>query len=362
MAALRSASWRFAVLGLCSLVAMACATPEAPRRMIERVWPEPPLTPRIRFLGVLGSDPGSEKSGGGGLTRVLFGTEEPRRLAQPMGIAWSSAGRRAYVTDYAERAVFVFDPERQRLERFGGFALELASPLGIAVDGQDRVYLVDSTPRRILVFDHDGKLQRTITHATLERPTGIAVDAARGRVYVADSARLGSPNHRIVVFDLEGKHLFAFGARGWEHGQFFFPTFLALDREGRLYVADTLNGRVQVFAADGRYLHTIGGPGDTPGTFDKPKAVALDSFGNVYVTDSASSNVQIFNRQGDPLLVFGERGRDEGRLVNPTGIAIDGDNRIYVADAFNGRINIYQLINTRAEDSIVVPRAGAGRE
>jgi DNA-binding beta-propeller fold protein YncE len=69
--------------------------------------------------------------------------------------------------------------------------------------------------------------------------------------------------------------------------------------------------------------------------------------------DSSWSNVQIFNQRGQVLLFFGGRGGLPGLLTNPTGIAIDKNNRIYVADAFNGRIGIYQLINTKAEDSFV---------
>ena len=109
---------------------------------------------------------------------------------------------------------------------------------------------------------------------------------------------------------------------------------------------------MQEFDPDGRYLKTFGKHGDAFGMFDKPKGVALDTFGNVYVVDAAWSNVQIFNQKGQVLLFFGGRGRFPGLLFNPTGIATDRDNRIYVADAFNARVSIYQLINTRAEDSL----------
>lgn len=100
----------------------------------------------------------------------------------------------------------------------------------------------------------------------------------------------------------------------------------------------------------------IGGErGDSFGMFDKPKGVAVDTFGNVYVVDSTWSNVQIFNSRGQVLLYFAGRGYIPGLLFNPTGIAIDKDNRIYVADAFNSRVAIYQLINTKAEDSFLTP-------
>ena len=67
--------------------------------------------------------------------------------------------------------------------------------------------------------------------------------------------------------------------------------------------------------------------------------------------DSAWSNVQIFNARAEVLMFFGGRGSYPGLLTNPTDIAIDPQNRIYVADHLSHRINVYQLVNTSAEDS-----------
>ena len=58
------------------------------------------------------------------------------------------------------------------------------------------------------------------------------------------------------------------------------------------------------------------------------------------------------------LLFFGGRGRVPGLLFNPAGLTIDADNRIYVADAFNARVALYELINTKAEDSVMQPKGG----
>ena len=86
----------------------------------------------------------------------------------------------------------------------------------------------------------------------------------------------------------------------------------------------------------------------------QPTNIAVDQKSHrLYVVDSAWSNVQIFNSGGDVLLYFGARGSIPGMLFNPTAIAIDQRNRIYVADHLNHRVNVYQLVNTRAEDSFL---------
>jgi DNA-binding beta-propeller fold protein YncE len=134
-----------------------------------------------------------------------------------------------------------------------------------------------------------------------------------------------------------------------------FPTYVTVDPQGSVYVTDTLNSRVQMFDASGNYVKSFGQRGNAWGMFDKPKGVALDSYGNVYVADSGWSNVQIFNQKGEILLFFGGNGRNPGLLWAPTAVTIDSQNRIYVADNLNHRVEVYQLVNTNAADSFLVP-------
>lgn len=344
-----------ALLIVAHVLTLTGCTVAARQPVTERFWPEPPLAPRIKFVGLLSSQRDLASAPLGWFTDALAGSEGSPALAQPMGVAASRDGKRLYVTDYVRRRVFVFDFAARRVSPLVASVAGFEAPLGIAVDGADNVYVVDSSPPRVHVFDRSGTKLRTITHPSLERPTGIAVDSVRDRLYVSDSSSRSSDSHKICAFDLSGNYLGSFGGRGRDHGKFFFATYLALDPAGNLYVTDTMNARVEVFDTAGHYVKTVGRSGDAPGMFDKPKGVAIDSFGNIYVVDSAWSNVQIFNQRGEALLSFGGRGRLDGFLFNPTGIAIDRDNRIYVADAFNGRVNVYQLVNTRAEDSFAPP-------
>lgn len=337
-----------------------CAT-TGPKQVTEILWPAPPQTPRIKFEGFLRNEDDlrglhAERGGTGWLAEALLGRKKPANsFQQPMGVALSHDGARLYVSDYARPGVMVLDFKMRQINPLGGEAVDFKSPFGVAVDAVDNVYVVDSTAKLIRVFNSRGEPIRVITHKSLERPTGIAVDSTRHRIYVADSSNVTSRNQAIRVFDEAGHYLQVFGAPADTEHPSLFPTYLTLDGQGNLYATDTLNAKVEVFAPDGRHVRTIGERGDAFGMFDKPKGVALDSFGNVYVVDSAWSNVQIFNEWGQVLLFFGGRGYVPGLLFNPAGIAIDRDNRIYVADAFNGRVSIYQLINTKAEDSLGVP-------
>jgi len=336
----------------------SCVTAPEQSEPEHLVWPSPPLTTRIEFVRSIVSDEdlGRDTTYTQRLLNFLAGEKpHPNRIVEPMGLAVSDDGQRLYVSDFAHLAVFVFDLAQKKFTKIGAQE-NLARPVGIALDAQEQLYVVEQEKKGISVFDRQGKKIQFITHPGIERPTGIALDRARGKIYLADTGHTRSPTHDVKIFNLRGELVGAIGqGKGSGPGQFLFPTYLAVDPQGNLYVTDTLNSRVQVFDADGKYLKTVGSRGSAWGMFDKPKGVALDSFGNLYVADSGWSNVQIFNQKGQVLLFFGGRGPIPGMLKNPTAITIDKQNRIYVADYLNHRVEVYQLVNTTATDSFLSP-------
>lgn len=325
-------------------------------QVLELMWPEPPLTPRIKVVDVLASeaDLGRSLTFRESLMKVLTGQKpEVARIYQPRDVVVSDDGKRIYASDFGVSSIFVFDLQNRNVRTFPA-----ERPFGLALDDQENLYVVEEEAKRIVVFNGAGAEIRKITHDSLVRPTGAAIDRSRKRLYVADPARKASPEHTVKIFDLEGKFLGTIGkGKGDCHGCLLFPTYVAVDHDGNVYVTSTLNARVDVFDLHGTYLRTIGGRGTNFGMFDKPKGVALDSFGNIHVVDSGWSNVQIFNQKGEVLLFYGGRGSYPGLMKNPTGIAIDRENKIYVADYLNYRIVVYQLVNTKAEDSFITPPA-----
>ncbi len=342
---------------LLGLMLSGCAT--APKQeQVRLTWPAPPMTTRIQFVrSIVGEqDIGRDTTFSQNVINFLSGVKPPpKRIVEPVGLAVSDDGQRVYVANFNRLAVFAFDFAGKKFTQIEG----LAQPFGLALDAQENLYVVEQAKKTISVFDREGKKLRSFTDPSLERPTGIAIDRTRGRIYVADTGGSKTEHgHSVKVFDMDGGLIRTLGAgKGEAPGQFLFPTYLNVDTQGNLYVADTLNARVQVFDSEGEYVKSIGERGNAWGMFDKPKGVALDSFGNVYVVDSGWSNVQIFNPKGQVLLFFGGRGPVPGMMKNPTAITIDPNNRIYVADYINHRVNIYQLVNTTAEDSFIDPLA-----
>lgn len=343
----KGASAKSPALGLL-LVAIA-ATGCVPARMppapehqavsARRAWPAPPARPRIRFVQSISrpADLGVEPSFWERLGQIIVGREEAW-LIRPMAVG--ARGGVIYVADAGGQAVWALEVRsgRFRKTQMAGRG-PLVSPVGLALAPKGRVYVADSFLRSIFVLDEDLKVTTTITGEALHRPAGLAFDAARDRLYVADSAA-----HTVWIYTGEGVLLESIGQRGTREGEFNFPTHVAVDSTGTLYVTDSLGFRVQMFTADGRFASMFGRHGDASGEFARPKGVALDSEGHIYVVEALFDAVQIFDRRGRFLLSFGERGLGPGQFWLPTGVFIDPDDRIYVADAYNQRIQIFEYL------------------
>lgn len=342
--------------GLVALL-VGCASDAPVKEGPLPVWPAPPEVTRIKFVRTLHDDAdlNAEVTASRKLLNYLAGEVAPtNRILEPMGIAVSDDGHRVYVSDFAQLAVFAFDFEKKTSFKVGGAANPLGGPMGIALDADENFYVAETAGKGVQVYDKTGKHLRFISDKSIERPVGVAIDRVRGKLYVADTGRAESAEHTIKIFDLQGKLLSKIGKQiGDIPGSFLFPTWITLDAAGNLYVADTLNSRIQKFDPDGKYLMSFGKRGNAFGQFDKPKGVGVDSFGNVYVVDSGWSNVQIFNAKGEVLMFFGSRGITPGQMQNPSVLTIDKQNRIYVGDVLGHRVNVYQLVNTTAEDSAI---------
>jgi hypothetical protein len=345
-----------AALTALALLAGGCASaPPAPEEP-KLVWPAPPEPARIQFVRSITSkdDLKADTTFTSAMATFLAGEQIPDgRIASPAGLAISADAQRLYVADPLQHKVFVFDFALKELRKF-----DVGYPTGVALDDQENIYVVDGVEKGVKVFDKTGKELRVINDKTMVRPNGIAIDSQRDRIYVVDTGDREAPEQNVKIFNRAGKRIGAIGgAAGGDFGQFSYPTYVALDPAGNVFVADTLNSRIQKFDAAGNFVTSIGRAGSNWGEFDKPKGVALDTFGNVYVVDTGWSNVQIFNPKGEILLFFGGRGPVPGMMKNPLSIAIDKNNRIYVGDYLNHRIGVYQLVNTKAEDSYIKPVA-----
>ncbi|RZI42016.1 6-bladed beta-propeller [Herbaspirillum sp. HC18] len=344
--------WALLLAGCADTKYVMHLDPEALPPSAERVWPAPPETPRFRYVGeLIGQDnfapeDGGKREAGMQLLEWLVGAfghgEEKVVLKRPQSGMAGNDGR-VYVTDVSNQAVLVFDRTAGKLLVWNQ-ALEnrnFVTPIGIAEGPDGQVLVADAELGRVFRLDHDGKPLGSFGKDVLERPTGLARDPVRKRIYVADTHA-----HDIKVFDEEGTLLEIFGHRGESEGELNFPTHLAYAAD-KLYVTDGMNARVQVFDLHGHVTASIGKRGLYYGNMTRPKGVAVDTTGNIYVVESFYDNLLVFNSEGDFLMPIGGTGKEIGQFYLPSGVWSDSSNRIYVADMFNGRIVIFQLLGEK---------------
>ena len=333
-----------AFIGIMVVICSGCGQPAGemftpPAKPI--VWPAPPETARIKYVGQISTEQDLHRSvsWSEGFGQLLFGRKEIGVLLNPYGVALDDKDR-LFVADSSGSVIHLMDLKTRRYKQFSELSdnEKLVTPVALTI-AEGQVFVADSSLAKICVFDRDGRFQFCFGEEQLKRPSGIAYWAGSEKVYVSDTSR-----HVVDVFSRSGKFIAEIGGRGLKAGEFNFPTQLWVDHSGRLYVSDTLNYRVQVFEGNGKFLFMFGEQGDRPGNFAHPCGVATDSLDNIYVTDRQFENVQIFDRSGRILMAFGEEGTGTGQFWLPACIWIDNSNRIYVADSFNKRIQIFQLL------------------
>lgn len=316
----------------------------------QQLWPLPPELPRFAYETTLRSladiqrdDPDSR------LRRSLTGERLPtdRLLDKPAAVI--ARGGRIYVSDTVRRSIVVFDVPRGKVFGIGGRKPgTLAKPISLALDGRRKLYVADATLRRVLIYDDLGLFLNEIgSPDELERPTGVAVDAAGERIYVIDRASNESDAHRVLVYGADGRKLGEIGRRGSGEGEFNVPVQGVVDSQGRLHVLDAGNFRVQTFDAEGRYLRAFGRVGNGVGQFARPRSIACDPDDNLYVTDASFGNVQMFDPEGRLLLAMGKGARIDrpGRFGLLTGVCVDETRRVYLIDQLYSKIEVLRRLD-----------------
>ena len=356
----------YAAFALLSLLLVGCASTEF-RMEYEvdpasaQVWPSPPEVARFRYVGeIIGQQNIIEQEEGKGFGAKIadffkwaIGLSGPSPvpvvLQRPQMGAVDSDGR-IFVTDVSRHAVFVFDTGKGELSEWvSATQLEnFITPVGIGIDLDNSVYVVDADLHYVAKLDKDGNPIAKFGEDSLKRPTGLAIDRQSRKIYVADTHA-----HNIKVFNDKGDLLNVIGRRGTDIGEFNSPTHLAF-MHGNLYVTDTFNTRVQVLTPSGEFSQQFGERGVYVGNLVRPKGVTSDSEGNVYVIESFHDHLLVYNSKGEFLLPVGGTGTEVGQFYLPSGIWSDDQDRIYIADMFNGRIVILQYLGGKYANNSVL--------
>ena len=228
--------------------------------------------------------------------------------------------RREWLRESELDPIIRMDPEGKIVRSFGKGLINF--PHGFFIDREGNIWVTDGAPagdargaagfkkgmgHQVFKFSPDGKVLMRLGEAGVSGadekhfngPTGVVV-ADNGDIWITDGhggTQVGpnrdnmygsrGGNNRLVRFSRDGTFIKAWGGGiGSESAdplRFNDPHDIAIDGEGRLYIADRGNQRVQVLEKDGNFI--------TRWTqFGKPSAIAIDGKGNIYVADGMSND------------------------------------------------------------------------
>jgi DNA-binding beta-propeller fold protein YncE len=294
----------------------------------------------------------------------IFGTERypPLGLNAPRGIAAGLDGD-IYVADSRNHRILHIGADGTLLNEWGTFGDNAAGdapigafnePWGVAVGPDGSVYVSDTWNHRIQKFDEDGEpvtmwgqygqpmAEVPESSSYFWGPRGVAVDA-QGRVFVADTG-----NKRIVVFDENGDYITEFGTPGLDPGQFDEPVGVAVAEDGTVFVTDTWNQRIQSFIPDeaGTFYFPLQ-QWEVNAWFgqsleNKP-FIAVSPEKHVFVTDPEAYRIIEFTDTGEFVRTWGDFGVGPAEIGLPSGVSVDPEGFVWVTDAGNNRILRYAL-------------------
>lgn len=269
------------------------------------------------------------------ISNLIFGKPETN-LIRPVNLLVKND--EFWILDQGQNAVLNFNREKETFYATSCENFNLSSVVSISM-AESKLVFTDSRLNTVFIYDSEENQTALLnTNYAFNRPTGIAYNTLSKDIWVTETGA-----HHLVLINSKGVLKKVIGERGMESGQFNFPGFIWIDKDGFAYVVDAMNFRVQIFDAEGNFLSMFGEAGDASGYLARPKGIATDSYGNIYVADALFNTVQIFDRDGNYLYNFGKKGSGESEFMLPMGIFIDTSDQIYVADSFNKRVQIFRI-------------------
>jgi predicted membrane-bound mannosyltransferase/DNA-binding beta-propeller fold protein YncE len=223
-------------------------------------------------------------------------------FCEPWGLAVASDGS-VYVTDTWNDRILKFNADGKFLATWGRYGQAETpdafwGPRGLAVDSKGRVYVADTGNKRIAVFDAKGAFISQFGSAGLDpgqfdEPVGVAV-APDGIVYVTDTW-----NQRIQAFTPSEDGLFFVPFLQWDVNGWFGQSLenkplIAINAAGHVFVTDPEGFRILEFDANGQFFRAWGDYGVGASEIGLAGGVAVDAEGRVWVADAGNQRIMRF--------------------------------------------------------------------
>uniref|UniRef100_A0A1A9V9J5 Brain tumor protein n=1 Tax=Glossina austeni TaxID=7395 RepID=A0A1A9V9J5_GLOAU len=210
--------------------------------------------------------------------------------------------------------------------KFGEFGVmegQFTEPSGVAVNAQNDIIVADTNNHRIQIFDKEGRFKFQFGEcgkrdSQLLYPNRVAVVRGTGDIIVTER----SPTHQIQIYNQYGQFVRKFGANILQH-----PRGVTVDNKGRIIVVECKVMRVIIFDQNGNVLHKFG----CSKHLEFPNGVVVNDKQEIFISDNRAHCVKVFNYDGQYLRQIG----GEGITNYPIGVGINANGEILIADNHN---------------------------
>lgn len=211
---------------------------------------------------------------------------------------------------------------------------EASAPLRVQGDSKGVVYVLDGKKRRIALVSPEGRFVKYLD------PEGLPAPGA----FVPKSFRIG-PDDNIYVLDILSERVIVLDPAGKYVRHIPFPekygfiSDLAVDRAGTVLVVDSVGAGVHAAAKDAKAFSPVATAMKEYMNF--PTSIATDARGRIYLGDRNGAGIVILGRDGSFIGRQLSHGWKEGLLQYPAEVCVDEDGNVFVADQGNGRIQVF---------------------
>jgi len=210
--------------------------------------------------------------------------------------------------------------------KFGEFGIlegQFTEPSGVAVNAQNDIIVADTNNHRIQIFDKEGRFKFQFGEVgkrdgQLLYPNRVAVVKTSGDIIVTER----SPTHQIQIYNQYGQFVRKFGANILQH-----PRGVCVDNKGRIIVVECKVMRVIIFDQYGNVLNKFG----CSKHLEFPNGVVVNDRQEIFISDNRAHCCKVFDYEGNFLRQIG----GEGITNYPIGVGINGAGEITIADNHN---------------------------
>ncbi|XP_023246790.1 brain tumor protein [Copidosoma floridanum] len=210
--------------------------------------------------------------------------------------------------------------------KFGEFGImegQFTEPSGVAVNAQNDIIVADTNNHRIQIFDKEGRFKFQFGECgkrdgQLLYPNRVAVVRTSGDIIVTER----SPTHQIQIYNQYGQFVRKFGANILQH-----PRGVTVDSKGRIVVVECKVMRVIIFDQMGNVLQKFG----CSKHLEFPNGVVVNDKQEIFISDNRAHCVKVFNYEGAYIRQIG----GEGITNYPIGVGINSAGEILIADNHN---------------------------